>query len=405
MIHNIPNNLFILKHKDLDVAMVQINLVSGELEQLLTIYLPDELPIGCTAKNPSTILSWWKSRAIPDSRRGLQQALAYIHEPSSLTLMLSGYGLSLNDHYWMQPLGKELYWKNLNFFTNPFSDELGLLLTDSDKLDINAHISKFSPSSSVTGEMKKKWVIQNGIRYLMKISTNNYGQQSVNELIASHLHKRLGWSNYVTYHLETTKIDGKEVPCSLNPLFTSETLEFVPAYQLIRHYKIPNDQSVYEALIELAVKNGCNEHTVRKQLEYTILTDFILTNTDRHFNNFGFLYDASKKQFTNMAPIFDTGNSLFYDCDFIPSKEDLLNIRVNSFCQKETELLRYISDKSLISLDQLDNFPQEAQDLLTQYTNMPSERAQVIAETITQKIIYLNDFFNGKKIWKQKRYW
>ena len=91
----------------------------------------------------------------------------------------------------MQPLGKELYWKKLNFYDNAFSDDLGSLLTDSEKIDVDAEISRFSPSSSVTGEMKKKWVIRDGIRYLMKINANDYGQQSVNELIASHLHERL----------------------------------------------------------------------------------------------------------------------------------------------------------------------------------------------------------------------
>ena len=74
----------------------------------------------------------------------------------------------------MQPLGKELYWKKLNFYDNTFSDDLGSLLTDSEKIDVDAEISRFSPSSSVTGEMKKKWVIRDGIRYLMKINANDY---------------------------------------------------------------------------------------------------------------------------------------------------------------------------------------------------------------------------------------
>ena len=155
----IPNNLFVLKHKDLDVGMVRINLNSGEM-----------------------------------------------------------------DHYWMQPLGKELYWKKLNFYDNTFSDDLGSLLTDSEKIDVDAEISRFSPSSSVTGERKKKWVIRDGIRYLMKINANDYGQQSVNELIASHLHERLGWKNYVPYQIETAKIDEQEISCSLSPLFTSSKL-------------------------------------------------------------------------------------------------------------------------------------------------------------------------------------
>ena len=39
---------------------------------------------------------------------------------------------------------------------NDFSDELGHLLTDTGQIDMEGHISLFSPTSSVNGEMKKK---------------------------------------------------------------------------------------------------------------------------------------------------------------------------------------------------------------------------------------------------------
>ena len=96
--------------------------------------------------------------------------------------------------------------------------------------------------------------------------------------------------------------------------------------------------SIYEALILKAVTMGLTE--VRNQLEYTILTDFILSNTDRHFNNFGFLYDSDIQKFTAMAPIFDTGNALFYDQEFIPSEKNLLDVKTASFSDKEVNMLR-----------------------------------------------------------------
>lgn len=44
--HLIPSNLYVLKHKDLDVAMVQIDMTSGKIEYVLAVYLPEELPVG-----------------------------------------------------------------------------------------------------------------------------------------------------------------------------------------------------------------------------------------------------------------------------------------------------------------------------------------------------------------------
>lgn len=398
------SDLFVLKHKDLDVAMVQMDCHSGKIEYVLEVYLPDELPVGCTKDN-QTIQAWWESRAIPDTRRGIQQILHYLNENSTLSLMLSAYGLSLTDHYWLQPIDEELYWKDLNFYENDFSDELGNLLSDSEKINVDSHISKFSPSSSVNGEMKKKWIIRQGIRYLLKINTNDYGQQSVNEWIASRLHDHLGWKNHVSYQLETARINNSIIPCSLNRLFTSQKLEFVSAYQLIRNHKLSNDHSSYETLIELGCSYGLSEQEIRTHLEYTILTDFILSNTDRHFNNFGFLYDPELHKFVSMAPIFDSGNSLFYNSDIIPSGNNLLDINVASFCRKEVNLLRYVTNKNLITLSTLKDFSNEAEEILQKYTSMPTERAHRIAKTIDEKLEYLKLFQQNKKIWKQEKYW
>lgn len=400
----IKSDLYVLKHKDLDVAMVKVDRDSGKIDYILDVYMPGELPLGC-GKDGKGIAEWWASRAIPDSRRGIQQVLHYLEANSSLSLMLSGYGLSLTDHYWMQPVREELYWMNLNFYENDFSDELGDLLTDMHKVDVDANVSRFSPSSSVNGEMKKKWVIENGIRYLMKINAGNYGQQSVNEVAACRLHKRLGWANYVPYRLETAVVDGEEIACSLNPLFTSEELEFVSAYQLIRNYKVPNSSSVYESLIGQAVEYGMEAPVVRRQLEYTILTDFILTNTDRHFNNFGFLYHPGKHKLVAMAPVFDTGNALFYDKEIIPSGKHLLDIGVTSFCKREADMLRYVSDKEMIDFNKLNGFSEEVEELLKMYTHMPDVRAEAIAQSVQQKIELLQLFCQGKKIWKREMYW
>ena len=82
----------------------------------------------------------------------------------------------------------------------------------------------------------------------------------------------------------------------------------------------------------------------------------------------------------------------------IPTKDNLLNIRVTSFCQKEVDLLRYVENKKLIDLDMLDGFSVEVCELLEKYTNMPSDRAEKIAQTIVQKVEYLKLFQQGKKI-------
>ena len=398
-------DLFILKHKDLDVAMMKMDIRTGMIEYVLSVYLPEELPAGC-APDGTGLGEWWKLRAIPDSRKGIRQVLSRLSEETSQSLMLSSYGLSLTDHYWIQPVGQELYWKDLNFYENNFEDELGDILTDSER-DRSASdgISKLSPSVSVNGDMKKKWIIRKGGRYLLKVNPNYHSQQAVNEVIAGKLHERLGWKNYVSYEVGTIHISGRKYPCSLSPMFTSVETEFVSAYQIVAAYKVPNDVSLYEALIRQAVSLGADEKEVRAFLEYMILTDFILTNTDRHLNNFGFIYDPRQHRLSGMAPLFDTGNSLFYDYDVIPHGRNLLDIPVNSFSKREADQLHYVKSDAGVKLERLAHFPEEAEALLKEYTDMTEKRAAEMARTIEEKIEYLNLFFQGKKIWKKERYW
>ncbi len=398
-------DLFILKHKDLDVAMMKMDVRTGMIEYVLSVYLPEELPAGC-APDGTGLGEWWKLRAIPDSRKGIRQVLSRLSEETSQSLMLSSYGLSLTDHYWIQPVGQELYWKNLNFYENDFTDKLGDILTDSER-DRSASdgISKLSPSVSVNGDMKKKWIIREGGRYLLKVNPNYHSQQEVNEVIAGKLHERLGWKNYVSYEMGTIHISGREYPCSISPMFTSVDMEFVSAYQIVADYKVPNDVSLYEALIRQAVSLGADEKEVRAFLEYMILTDFILTNADRHLNNFGFIYDPRQYRLNGMAPLFDTGNSLFYDYDVIPHGRNLLDIPVNSFSKREADQLHYVKSDAGVKLERLAHFPEEAEALLKEYTDMTDERAVETARTIEEKIEYLNLFFQGKKIWKKERYW
>ena len=398
-------DLFILKHKDLDVAMMKMDVRTGMIEYVLSVYLPEELPAGC-APDGTGLGEWWKLRAIPDSRKGIRQVLSRLSEATSQSLMLSSYGLSLTDHYWIQPVGQELYWKDLNFYENDFTDELGDILTDSERdRSVPDGISKLSPSVSVNGDMKKKWIIRDGGRYLLKVNPNYHSQQAVNEVIAGKLHERLGWKNYVSYDMGTIYISGRGYPCSLSPMFTSAETEFVSAYQIVADYKVPNDVSLYEALLRQAVSLGADEQEVRAFLEYMILTDFILTNTDRHLNNFGFLYDPQQHRLSGMAPLFDTGNSLFYDYDVIPHGGNLLDIPVNSFSKREADQLHYVKSDAEVKLERLAHFPEEAEALLKEYTDMTDERAAETARTIEEKIEYLNLFFQGKKIWKKERYW
>lgn len=96
-----------------------------------------------------------------------------------------------------------------------------------------------------------------------------------------------------------------------------------------------------------------DETVTRPFLEYQILTDYVITNVDRHLNNFGVLRDTRTLQFVGMAPIFDFGDSMFRDNPGMPEYSDLSDIAVNSFRNTESQLLGYVHDASLIDISKL----------------------------------------------------
>ena len=47
---------------------------------------------------------------------------------STVELLDKSLGLSLSDQYWVKPESSNARWKDVNFFTNPFDENLGKLM-------------------------------------------------------------------------------------------------------------------------------------------------------------------------------------------------------------------------------------------------------------------------------------
>ena len=60
---------------------------------------------------------------------------------------------------------------------------------------------------------------------------------------------------------------------------------------------------------------------IEKQLCQMLTVDCIIANSDRHFNNFGFIRNADTLEWEGLAPVYDTGTSLFHDVSIYYLKE------------------------------------------------------------------------------------
>lgn len=397
-----PENIYYLMHRNDIVTTLSFDKVTGSVLSVGKKCRTELLPLGGN-RSPQDLKKWWARRAVPLQQGNMRMLLDANNITTPQNYLLQNLGLSLSDHYWINPVKRLFRWEEVNLFSNDFKDEFGgfkfadSISADNLMINLERRIS-FYPSASLQGELQKKWVLQNGKRYLIKANCGNTWQQSINEAIASLFHEKQKRMPYVNYKLCDIEVSGeKGIGCVCED-FCTETVELIPAYEILESEKKSNDRSEFEQFIFLCEKHGLSGELVRSFLEYQILSDFVLTNVDRHFYNFGILRDTDTLKFVGMAPIFDSGNSMFWNYRRIPRGEELLDISVNSFKTKETQLLSYVRNARLIDGDRLPS-DEEIRGLLA-LDKACESRTEEILQGYRGKMGLLERMQRGEKIWQ-----
>ena len=342
---------YYLMHKDDVAAAVTIDSVTGAMLRVSPKTQAELLPLG-GRRSPDELRSWWQRRAVPISQGLVQQFLEQMGLPTPQAYLVRNLGLSLNDHYWIKPTKAGLNWSDVSLFSNDFRDPVGTLSFTQATGDLPiAHASSYSPGSSLQGDLKKAWIISGGKRMLIKGNHGANSQESLNEVAATLLHRKqakMPFTDYVPYHMK----ESGQYGCICEN-FCSEAVEFVPAIDVVQSEKRDNAVSIYEHFIRVCEAHGLPEAITRSYLEYQILTDYVLTNIDRHLNNFGVLRDTNSLRFVAMAPIFDSGNSMFWNNPRKPEWDELTIVEINSFRSRESQLLDYVTVPELLDIGKL----------------------------------------------------
>lgn len=343
--------LYSLMHRDDPVCAISIDTVSGAILRASKPVNPELLPLGGSIDS-AMLKKWWQRRAVPVGQGKIQRILEQMGIATPQEYLVKNLGLSLTDHYWIKPLDMELGWEDINLFANDFRDPVGNMQFGLEPYVIHdLPANAFSPSSSTQGDLTKKWIIMDGKRCLMKGNHGGNSQESLNEIAATLLHQKQGRLPYVSY--SSMRLGNNQQIYCVCESFTSDEIELIPAIDIVESMKKDNAVSTYEHFIHVCTKHGMDEGAVRGFLEYQILADFVLTNTDRHLNNFGILRDTHTMEFIGMAPIFDSGNSMFWQNPRLPAHNDLIDITVNSFRNTEKRLLKLVRNRDVLDISKL----------------------------------------------------
>lgn len=365
-----------LMHKDTVCALMLLDAESGDLLALDPV-CRDAMPFFGTA-DLSHMRLWWSSRAVPASREDMAQVFRNAGCLTPMEYLLKNLALSLSDTYWVRPAGITLSWANVN----PHPHD---------------HAVSFDPNATLGGQMEKHWDLTRESPVLVKEAVRFEGQQAVNECFATLLHQlQPSGIEYVSYSLHRNEED---VLCCTCPSFTSEKLELIPAYEIVLSQKGNNSATDYEQFILVCAQHGLDRDVMQKFMDYQTLTDFVISNTDEHLRNFGVLRDPDTLALIGPAPVFDSGNSMFYTEQVRTkpfSRAELLSQKITAVVSTEEKLLRHVKYRDVVDVSALPS-GEMVRDFYVRY-GIPGEHASFIAGNYETKKQMLEEFQKGLSI-------
>lgn len=271
---------------------------------------------------------------------------------------------SFSDQYWIKYNVNET-WDDLSFFSdnvinNKKWETFGNIIFSKNLHNIETlKASSNTPDITTGGVLKKRWKFDGNKSILIKSMSKEFGQEPLNEILATKFLIKLNCINFVHYNLYA---EGYELCCKCNNFITPNT-ELIPAQQV--YYSIPmskeeaqmsESERIYNHLIR-AIKT----HNIPNAIEFIdnmIRVDRLMLNFDRHLNNFGFIRNVNNGNFIEPAPLFDFGNCFF---------EGPNDKRKQLFAEREEELFKsqrinplkddFVSQfvKEVDEIDMLDN--------------------------------------------------
>ena len=374
---------YTLMHKNIPVLAVSIPEGSGTITEIHDVYHIDHLPIGVKTVDGKiwrqSLNSWWRNRKIPASRDGLRNLTEHPDLLDPDLLMEKGFGLSLSDQYWINPVDNPLNWSSINFFENKFSEDVGDILFGTPP---TGELDLMSPDNTSDGWLKKKWKIIDGKRYLIKAGSAPAWQEPYNEVIASMIMNRLG-----IHHIPYTLIIQDGYPFSVCETFVTMDTELITAWYIGQSEKRPNHISVYQHYLGCCERFGISNIAI--EIDKMITLDYLIANEDRHQNNFGVIRDANTLEFLGVAPIYDSGSSLWFD-HLTHEIGKTTRLGCKPFKNKHDEQIKLVESFDWLDLSKLTGIDEEVGELLKDAISIDGARKDEIIRALKIQISKLD---------------
>ncbi len=293
---------------------------SGNLEVISENLLPLYL------KRIANAEKWLETRAIDSHRansRLLKKALR-LTEKDDISTVIHVNAATINDNYWVRPIGSNLKYKDIKF-TNDYFSNLALKGNyDSFNRAANQKNSR-TPELTNVGSFEKCWKLKENKWWMYKKANH---EEMFSELFIYELGTALGM-NMAVYKRAEKAIKTLD--------FTDgASVNFEPASTFMG-----DNEDYLDVVIKL--KALCPK-AIPDYIKMIFL-DTIVANPDRHTNNFGLLRDIKTGKLLGLSPNFDNNMALISRGYPKPtSKNDLLISLFNELMTEYPEYKKYIPE-------------------------------------------------------------
>ncbi|MCM1541683.1 MAG: hypothetical protein NC121_10525 [Blautia sp.] len=284
--------------------------------------------------NVQAVKSYLSSRILSLSRDNAKQIYAAFQIPqidsidNRVNICTKCKGVSIQDSYWVREDSEETCWNHVNIRQNKLYDIVNISLSG---FNPTITTSRICPELTTKGLFRKGWIHLGNELYMLKSDrTNNYVNTKM-EILASDMltcfENRIDCVAYVGDIKETT--EGTEF-VSICKNFVDEEYSFVEAWEVMEYLK----------RCGMDFRTCCLRQW-GNQFACIPVLDYIIINTDRHTQNYGFFMNNDTGKIEKMAPLFDYNCALVADY-FQRDANDTLSQMFNT-----SETLRDLAHKFL----------------------------------------------------------
>ncbi|GHV46751.1 hypothetical protein FACS1894204_08990 [Synergistales bacterium] len=371
---------YTLMHKNVEVAEIEIDDDTGVVAKIGDVDAIEHIPVGVAIKDDGIpdrklLNRWWLGRSIPANRQWIDEALDTLGVTSTKLLIDKCLGLSLSDQYWVCPKDLNLKWSDVNFFENAFSEDVGNILFGE---TVEGDISLMSPDNTSDGQLRKKWIIADNKRYLIKGSNGTEQQEPLNEALATEVMRRLDIP-HIPY---TIKVEHNNLYSVCENFLTPQT-ELVSAGCVMQSQDLSKHVSKYQHFLKRCDVFGISD--AEYAMAQMIAIDFLIVNKDRHFNNFGAVRNAETLEWLGIAPIYDSGTSMWSDSPTVLIGERYTE-KSKTFRSKHSDQIKLASSLDFVDFVKLSDIADVADEIYKQSLFISDDRRGRLCHALLDRV-------------------